>query len=112
MTADLVAALTDLTTTLNTVITTERERNRDEPQDTVWGTQWYVYSDERGEVEYKSEEAAYEGARYWVANSKRPATVDVFNRETQTKVYPRSFINRAAWTKDDLPTSGGINSPL
>lgn len=115
MTADLVAAITELTTTLNTVISTEREQNREDERITQWGEKWFVYSEERGEVEYKSEEAAYEGARYWYVHSKRPAAVDVFKRETQLRLYERRFADRSQWLTEPAAQPeppNGINSPL
>lgn len=93
---ELIEALTGLTSTLGQVL--ERERQSDDGEST-WDELWFVYSKEKGEVEYKSEDAAREGGRYWFEHSEHPGLVDVFSRERRVEVYRRKPLDRQSWMK-------------
>lgn len=72
----------------------ERENRKGE-----WRTEWYATSPEKGAVRYKSQEAAYEGGRYWLERSDHPEEVEVYCQEV--KAYPVEFIPREEWETRD-----------
>jgi hypothetical protein len=64
-------------------------------RDGEWRTEWFVKSHEKGRVRYKSEEAAYEGGRYWLEHSTHPDEVEVYCQEA--KVYSPETVDRKEW---------------
>lgn len=92
-------ALTKLTATVDRMLEIVIDEHQDGSPlyEQSWGTKWYVFSPERGHVEYKSEESAHEGGRYWLEHSSRPGAVEVYSRETKTKVYERNVVPPEAW---------------
>ena len=61
----------------------------------TWENQWFVKSDEKGRVQYKSEEAAYEGGRYWREHSANPDSVEVY--VTELKHFPAEVVESLDW---------------
>lgn len=76
------------------MIADEEEADRSN-RDGEWRTEWFVKSAEKGRVLYKSEEAAYEGGRYWLSHSTQPDMVEVYCQEA--KVYPNETVPREDW---------------
>lgn len=77
------------------------EKDEREQHDEKWSADWFVFSDERGEQMYKSEEAAYEGGRYWREHSARPATVEVYCRSKKSVYYrDREIVPPSSWAKN------------
>lgn len=94
---ELIEAVTSLTSSLDRIMSEVADRERGDDGQSTWDNTWFVFCKERGEVEYKSEEAAYEGGRYWYEHSQQPATVDVFCRERRITTHNRAIVDRAYW---------------
>lgn len=102
---ELTAAVAELTNTVNSLLKWAMDREASEQKREVererWDTTWFVYSHEKGEVRYKSEAAAYEGGRYWREHSARPATVEVYCRETKSVDYgTKEFVSPDVWGQE------------